>query len=375
MSRPHGHITGHHSHVSSVSASSTFVNARQSLVQTLENLSFVKVVAIQNTAAGYTGEAVEVHFRDAKERPKLVFFDKFGRSRASLTVGPIKISQAPLGIDHPSAVPTVGEILVGSLVPNGRKSHLDHVLRGWSSDATPLKELLRLLKFGTKHSEFEVRQILLQPAALLTRSPASIKKSRDDIYMTARIILWSSLRPLQILCSIEEKWPLKKPATSDELEMAANIKISSKALDFIEALIVKFNDSKLSEEFFKDIEVPETPETVEDQSAQPVQPVQQPLSYYVPTYAGYGGNSGLPTESGNAGINVGQNSTTYQAMASELPSDEYDPSATFAAGSTPPYAPASPTTAIPSAFKPESPPYVPSSPSRPVSPGNLYEDL
>jgi hypothetical protein len=95
--------------------------------------------------------------------------------------------------------------------------------------------------------------------------------------MTARIILWSSLRPLQILCSIEEKWPLKKPATSDELEMAANIKISSKALDFIEALIVKFNDSKLSEEFFKDIEVPETPETAEDQvpAAQPVQAAQQ----------------------------------------------------------------------------------------------------
>lgn len=360
MSRPHGHMTGHHSHVSTVSASSTFTNARQSLVHTLENLSFVKVVTIQNTPAGYTGEAVEVHFRDAKDRPKLVFFDKFGRSRSSLTVGPIKVSQAPLGIDHPSAVPTVGEILVGSLVPNARKSHLDHVLRGWSSDATPLKELLRLLKFGTKHSEFEVRQILLQPAALLTRSPASIKKSRDDIYMTARIILWSSLRPLQILCSIEEKWPLKKPATSDEIEMASNIKISCKALDFIEALIVKFNDSKLSEEFFKDIEVPETPEEGTDQPNMAQQPIQQPLSYYV-TYG--------QSVSGDSGLNVGGSSTTYQAMASELPSEEYDPSSTFAAA-TPPYAPSSPTAA---GLRPDSPPYIPT--SRPASPGNLYEDL
>jgi hypothetical protein len=263
MSRPHGNISGHHSNASSIHASITFTNARQSLVQTLENLSFVKVVTIQNSSAGYTGEAVEVHFRDARDKPKLVFFDKFGRSRSSLTIGPIKVSQAPLGLDHPSAIPTVGEILVGSLVPNARKSHLDHVLRGWSSDATPLKELLRLLKFGTKHSEFEVRQILLQPAALLSRSPISIKKSRDDIYMTARIILWSSLRPLQILASIEEKWPLKSKASPEDIEMATNIKISCKAVEFIEALVIKFNDSKLSEDFFKDLEVPEVPEVVE----------------------------------------------------------------------------------------------------------------
>jgi hypothetical protein len=385
MSRPHGNISGHHSNASSIHASITFTNARQSLVQTLENLSFVKVVTIQNSSAGYTGEAVEVHFRDARDKPKLVFFDKFGRSRSSLTIGPIKVSQAPLGLDHPSAIPTVGEILVGSLVPNARKSHLDHVLRGWSSDATPLKELLRLLKFGTKHSEFEVRQILLQPAALLSRSPMSIKKSRDDIYMTARIILWSSLRPLQILASIEEKWPLKITASPEDIEMATNIKISCKAVEFIEAIVIKFNDSKLSEDFFKDLEVPEVSE-VETYAAQTFTATEYPST----SYGGYGGNSGLPV---NVGINLGNSNSTMNAMASDLPDDEYDPAQNY--GGTPPYgdateskpkspsdqsgpkpsAPSYESSAKPSspAYRPSSPAYVPS--SRPESPGNLYEDL
>lgn len=33
--------------------------------------------------------------------------------------------QAPLGLDHPSSVPTIGELLVGTAVQNTRKSHLE----------------------------------------------------------------------------------------------------------------------------------------------------------------------------------------------------------------------------------------------------------
>jgi hypothetical protein len=72
------------------------------------------------------GEALEVsmgHHND-RDKPKTVFFDKFGRCKGPLKLGPITLVQAPLGADHPSSVPSVGELLIGSAVPNARKSHL-----------------------------------------------------------------------------------------------------------------------------------------------------------------------------------------------------------------------------------------------------------
>jgi hypothetical protein len=324
MSRPHGNSATAQAR-DSVS-STTFASARSSLVNTLENLSFVKVVAVQVGPSSYTGEAVEIHFRDSKERPKSVFFDKFGRSRTNLTIGSMNISQAPLGLDHPSATPTVGEVLLGSLVPNTRRSHLDFVLRGWTSDATPLKELLRILKFGTKLSEFEVRNLLIQPAALLMRAPETIKKSRDDIYMTARIILWSSLRPLQVLASIQESWELLSPASDEELEMAKNIRISSKATEFIDALVIKFNDSQLSESFASGLIIPAAP------PPPPTRP--EPIN-------------------------------TFKYMSSEVPAD-----------TTPPYAPHSPSAEEYDPRYPPSPRYVPSSPNGNKTPEvELYGDL
>lgn len=228
----------------------------------LENLSFVKVVSVQAVPGvnkiTYTGEAVEVNFRDARERPKLVFFDKFGRSRSLLKVGPIQLAQAPMGYEHPSAVPTVGELLVGSLVPNTRKSHLEHVLRGWSSDAKPLWELLRILKFGTRASEFECRSMLVQPASNLLQSSAALKQVRDDIYMTARVILWHSLRPLQVLATLQTSGIVLDPAPTEvEIQQAKGLRLSASALDFVDQLTLKLNDSAISEAFQEGLTLPE----------------------------------------------------------------------------------------------------------------------
>lgn len=262
MSRPHG-AAGKPAFERNIKAAPSFQEARKALVGILENLSFVKVVTVQpgKPAGGlsapgaapaslgaYNGEAVELSFREAKERPKLVFFDKFGRTRNLLKVGPITLAQAPLGPDHPSAVPTVGEVLVGSLVPNARKSHLDHVLRGWSSDAKPLWELLRILRFGTKASEFEVRSILTQACSNLMQSPPHIKAVRDDIYMCARVILWGSVRPLQVLAVIQNSGAsLSVEPTDAEREAAKSLRISCSAIDFMDALTMKLNDATLSE--------------------------------------------------------------------------------------------------------------------------------
>ena len=292
----------------------------------LDNLSFISVVSVQANGPNYIGEGVEIHFRHDKERPKSVFFDKFGRNRSSLVIGPIHLAQCPMGPDHPSSVPSVGEVLVGSLVPNTRKSHLQFVLRGWSSDAKPLKELLRILKFGTKATEFEMKSSLIQPCSLLMMSPDTLKKSRDDVYLTARIILWSSLRPLQILASIEEpqKFTLVKPATEDEIALSKQIRISLKASEFIDCLVLKLADQDLADEFVKGLTV-----KVEEYNPALYAPAApaQPLYNYVP----YGGHAPV-----------------YAAP-------EYSPQSPAYAPASPDYAPTSPT-----GSPPPSPKYYPS---------------
>ena len=88
---------------------------------------FVRVIDVRPNAAHYMGEALEVPMgHQDKDHPKTktVFFDKFGRFKGPFKLGPITLVQAPLGADHPTSVPSVGELLIGSAVPNTRKSHL-----------------------------------------------------------------------------------------------------------------------------------------------------------------------------------------------------------------------------------------------------------
>lgn len=216
-----------------------FEAARTNLCELLTNLSFVKVVAIQKNGAAYTGEAVEVF-----GSKRLAFFDKFGRTRGFLTVGPMTLTQAPLGFDHSSSIPSVGEVLVGTLVQNARKSHLAMVLRGWSSDAKCLSELYRLIKFGTKKTELENRSLLLQPAGFL---PA-FQPYKHEVYVVARIVLWDNLRPLQVLASKQDATlVLKAPASVAELNVDTFISIP--ALQFAQLVSIKLEDPDILDKF------------------------------------------------------------------------------------------------------------------------------
>jgi hypothetical protein len=326
----------------------SFTEARKALVSLLENISFVKVVSVQLQPNGiYIGEAIETNC--SRERPKLVFFDKHGRSKTTIRIGPISVPQAPLGRDHPAAIPTVGDILVGSLVPNQRKSHLELVLRSWSSDAKSLWELLRILKFGTKSSEFEARSFLIQSVSNLLQCPEDLRRMRDDVYMVARIILWGSLRQMQVLASMEQPtvFILKDLPTSIEKEQCQAIRISSKASDFIDCLTLKLNDSAISESFLKGFEEIK------------LVPVYNP-------YAGYNSYPAamVPKYTGE------YNPVDYSPgtpMVPEVPSPKspmYVPSSPTPASPTP----ASPTPASPT-YTPASPTYTPASPTyTPVSP-------
>jgi hypothetical protein len=379
MSRPHGCDVVATTRIRNIKNAPSFQDARKALVSTLENVSFLKVVTVQAAPNGvYTGEAVEIHFRDSRERPKLVFFDKFGRSRNLLRIGPISLAQAPLGFDHPTSVPTVGEILVGSLVPNTRKSHLEHVLRGWSSEAKPLYELLRILKFGTKNSEFECRSILLQPSSSLLQSPDHLKAARDDIYMTARIILWGSIRSLQVLASIQDpdRITLLEAATEIEITQARGIRISSKAIDYFDSLTMKLADTNLSDAFLSGIRVaeqrPAEPRYMEQRLADSSQAAYDPSKMFVqrprtPTLQESAQTYAFGKASGSAfgpafGPAFGQPSASQIA-----PHPILQPSS----GNESPYAPASPMVYAPSSpiddhtFAPSSPPehtFAPSSP-------------
>ena len=232
-------------------AQQTFEDARKTLVDLLTNLSFVKVVSVQKGPTGiYTGEASNLF------KKELVFFDKFGRSRTHLTVGPITLVQAALGFDHPSSIPSVGEILVGTSVPNTRKSHLSGVLRGWSSDAKPLCELLRILQYGTKKSEFDNRSLLLQQAAIV----GGLRTYRDEIYMLARLVLWKNVRPLQVLYSVQDpSVSLQVPATEIELLATKSTFISVPARTFVEIVSVKLSCPDILDQFLEGLKLPEVP--------------------------------------------------------------------------------------------------------------------
>lgn len=292
----------------------TFRAAREALSELLGNLSFVKVVSIQKNGTSYTGEAVEIF-----GSKRIAFFDKFGRTRGFLSVGPVTLTQAPFGLDHPSSIPSVGEVLVGTLVPNARKSHLSVVLRGWSSDAKPLSELYRIVKFGTKKSEFESRTLLLQPAAFVEQ----MKMYRDELYMLARIVLWKNLRPCQVLASTQGS-TLKVPATEAEVLSAKSTFLSLPAQQFVELMSIKLADPTIMETFHDGL-VPQVP-----QAATPLPAVYATISSAVPTSPVYN-----PT------------------------SPVYNPTSPVYA----PYSPKSPAYCPTSPKSPKSPAYCPTSPT------------
>jgi hypothetical protein len=382
MSRPHGTLTARPDDRITSQAPS-FHDARRALVDILDSFCFVKVVSVQHgqqtgQQQSFHGEAVETNFRDARERPKLVFFDKFGRTKGLMRIGPIQIAQAPLGPDHPSAVPTAGDFLMGSAVPNQRKGPQEFVLRGWTSNAKPLWELLRILKFGTRASEFECRSLLVQSCSTLQQASDLHKSVRDDIYMAARIVLWKTLRPLQVLASQQSGASLLEPATEAEKLQAASIRIGCTAMDFIDGLTLKLNDSGISECFGEGLTMP----TMEEYD--PSKHVGVPFALYqgAPAAAPLAAPLAAPVAAAAAAPLAFSAPMAYKAPPIVQPSEWLrqrlgallGPAAIQAASAAPPtaqpsaqqYEPKSPE------YEPVSPAYVPTSPMyAPVSPESI----
>lgn len=182
-----------------------FQDARRTLSDALNQLVFCRVTVVSNSEstvrAGlhYNGEAIDIRTN------KKCFFSRFGRQFEAFMFLGIRIADCIQ--DHPLCIPEVGDILVGSLTPTGKKIPFE--LRGWTNGGKPLVELMRIVQYGTHMPEKEIRRILTQPASSMAHvlvkmdslKPAQLEialklmECQDDIFLLARITILMKLTP------------------------------------------------------------------------------------------------------------------------------------------------------------------------------------
>jgi hypothetical protein len=251
----------------------TFPAARAKLHEVLSQFACVKVLEVTQVPATaarpafYHGVAqVMRNSRFGGGRAEEVFFDKGGRLRSSamLEVGPCKLVDAAWGREHLSAMPQVGDVLVGTLTDNSKpRSRISKVLRGWSRHGKTILELSRLVEFGTRMSEVELRPLLQQAescmalAAWSSAPSASVRMqldaaaaAQDDFWMLARVLLWGSTRALAVLHSRQTAGVVCKLAPSKAEDAAADgLRLSCSAYDFVSSIAFRFEDADVLRDF------------------------------------------------------------------------------------------------------------------------------
>jgi len=251
--------------------SKTYPAARRKLNEVLKGFSFVRVSEVTQVPPK-DGKPEFFHCLGSTQSnskydsySERVFLDKGGRLRynATFDIGPCKLIDAAWGRDHISAIPQIGDIVLGILEANPKKSvskqAAGKVLRSWSRHGKIIMELSRMVEFGTSMGEFETRAILRQSecamaehamAALAPRGVASLQSSADDFWILARMILWGNLRPLVVLHSMQNSSAkCKMEASAAEIAACADIKISCSAYDFVSGLAFKLEDPDLLKDF------------------------------------------------------------------------------------------------------------------------------
>jgi hypothetical protein len=356
-------------------AAPSFDGARRALHESLEALSFVRVVSIRTQeprneadAVGATGcpaflgEAEEVfpslqsgRRGASKDPPRQVFFSKFSRQsgKGFLLGGVATLVDTTLGPEHITAMPQVGAILVGSIVSASRpKSRCPFEIRGWCANARPLLELARIVQFGTRGGEGETLALLRQSAAegaseyarvwaagsvppssvsaVQQRHCRAVSEVADELSSLARIILYGSLEFLIAAALPKLRLGGKTPH------------------EFVETLSMVFRDARIHEEFLKIAPAPSPPRS------------RTPTFEHLPAAS----MAALPIDVKGTGYGYGYGGNSAAISAISPPSPPYRPSSPAYAPASPPaspkYIPSSPTYAP--ASPPASPKYVPSSP-------------
>jgi hypothetical protein len=323
-----------------------FETSRRKVVEALSNLNFAKIVSIVQLPnkfdplePHFQGEVEEVFASKHKIAPRHAYFSKFARNSQGVSVlGCFSIVDTSLGTSHASALPQLGDIVVGSFVEAGKKGKLPFEFKGWCNNGKPLLELHRVLQFGTRMSAKELHNLLRQPASI--SAAFSLRLNSSSVSSTQK------RHAQKVALCVDDIWNIARALCFKDLQPDETLKISVPHWDMLTQLAMVTLDEEFLEELTK-LKPPS--EMIED---------TQPEAQGGQAYNGYGGYAF-------------QSFTVPQASDFGSRTPEYT---VPRSGKTPPYAPSSPTFApsspayIPESPKPESPKYSPESPKQDKSP-------
>jgi hypothetical protein len=328
-----------------------FDESRSKLVDILNQLTFMRISVIsfpkESMRQGnhFQGECVEILNNSGRtsSNPRVGFFSRYSRQNGSgfNLLGGFTLIDCPVGAHHSSAMPQVGDILVGSLIP-ASKGKLPYELRGWCNNAKPLMELARIVQFGTRIGELELKRLLRQPAsdsanALLRIGSQSLTEAEKQYAKSAA-------------SSADDFWFLARVVCFGKLDEDPTLKLSKSWIDLIDSIAMRFGDEALLDAWANKRPAPQIQSQPQPQLQLQTQPQTQP----------------------NNLINLG-----YGLGYTQATTTEYDPSKVFASAyvraGTPPlsmsakieeieYVPKSPTYEPHSPYAPASPAYAPTSP-------------
>lgn len=225
-----------------------FETTRRKLVETLSELAFMRVKVITfpesvlRKGTHFQGEAEEIFpGRSQHRKPRIAFFSRYSRSQGLNILGTFQIIDCPIGPSHSSAIPQVGDILVGSLI-NTEKGKIPYELRGWSNNAKPLLELSRIAQYGTRMNEKELIQLLKQPGS----SSANIYlRLNTNLLPTEKILAEKSVQ------AMDDLWCLARIICFGKLEEDKTLKTSKTFTDIVDNLAMKYGDEELLEAWAK----------------------------------------------------------------------------------------------------------------------------
>jgi hypothetical protein len=266
-----------------VKAAPSFAVARRALFEILSQYCFGKIVELVEMPATDTrlsffhGKVLIVnnsYFTNAKNqnqnqsKPEQLFFDKAGRQKSMISIGPMKLIDTVYGHGHKNSVPQLGEILIGLKVENTnekRSKTQPFIFRSWSMNGKVMLDLFRMVQYGTKMSDLEIRPMFRQGAGAVAQkmmdaskdslpfeqkvSMCKCVKAVDDIYIVAKMILWGNMRLLTVLHCLQTDSTLNQTATDAEIDAASDLKLSANALEFVQGISQKLNDDSIMKYF------------------------------------------------------------------------------------------------------------------------------
>ena len=343
----------------------SFTNAREKLRSMLDEITFFKVqtisqTTIHGTAAGtettqlretFSGTAIEVlpSYRQELKARRVLLLKQDREIGIGNFLGVVKLADAPRGVHDATSVPSAGDVLVGLPVANTRKDFRDGaslLLKNWRGGAKPLQELARVVRYGTKMSATELRDVLKQPGSAaaerflaacaddptrmfpktmqercIRENAQAMVRGADDVWMIARVVLYGNVKSLAHLhlLQVGHDAVLSDKQRTD----AQDIRLSLPARVFVEVLAERLDAPDIERVFM------------------------ETLNALAPESLGAPQITAKPKE----------DETPASAFAPASPSSPaYAPSSPSYAPTSPVYAPSSP------AYAPSSPAYAPSSP-------------